>query len=122
MNINFLDYKNKIIQKEIAILLKELNIYKLDLESLIASTPKLKENRIMLIKLAIKCTTEAFILQYIISKKKLPIKKVVLFSLINKNIIIKYEKYILALILIFSNPNLPHIQNYLTNEVGDSID
>lgn len=122
MSIDFLAFKNKKISDEIDIFNNSLSAYELSFENLIDLSPSNEEKRILLIKTAFKCCENLFILKHIETKGFIPVKKVISFTLVSKNIILNNKLYLTALVLLFSNPNLTHLQTFIKNEVGDLSD
>lgn len=129
--LEFIDSKNSLTNyeiqqenlrrsEEIMAFSKELQEYKLTFDVLVDSSPSHKDTKDKLLNLAFNCSKETSITDYIYSNKMLPIKQICLFTGENRKFIEKWRRYILTLILIFSNKEYIYIRSYLNIKVGDS--
>lgn len=104
--------------EEIIAFSKELKQYRLSFEDLVKSSPSHKDTKDKLLNLSLACSNEASILQYIKNSKKLPVKEICLLAGANRKFIEKWRRYILTLILIFSNKEYIYLRSYLNIKVG----
>ena len=89
---------------------------------LVESSPSHKDTKDKLLNLAFICSKERSIVDYIYNNKMLPVKQICLFTGENRKFIEKWRRYIITLILIFSNNEYIYIRSYLNIKVGDSSD
>jgi len=129
--LEFIDTKNSLTNyeiqqenltrsEEIMTFSKELNEYKLSFEVLVEASPTHKDTKNKLLNLAFICSKEADIVDYIYSNKMLPVKQICILTGENRKLIEKWRRYILALILIFSNNDYMYLRSYLNIKVGDN--
>ncbi|MCT8977126.1 RNA polymerase sigma-I factor [Clostridium sp. CX1] len=104
--------------EEIIAFSNELKRYKLSFEDLVKSSPSHKDTKDKLLNLCLACSNEASILEYIKSSKKLPVKEICILAGANRKFIEKWRRYILTLILIFSNKEYIYLRSYLNIKVG----
>ena len=128
---NYIDNKGALIQfqkdqetlrkaEEISMFSKELLKYKLSLNDLVEASPSHIDTRNTLLNIAFKCSKEEHIVNYVTSKKNLPIKEIILLTITNRKILEKWRKYILVLILILSSSEYSYIRSYFNIEVGEN--
>lgn len=131
--IEYVDTKNSLIEfeksleiqrkaEEIALFSRELSLYNISFSDLVESSPSHKDTRDELLNLALLCIKADSILEYIKSKKLLPIKEVLLLGNYKRKFIEKWRRYLLALILIISAEEYPYIKSYLNIKVGEKHD
>lgn len=108
--------------EEIIAFSNELKQYKLSFDVLVESSPSHKDTKDKLLNLAFVCSKETSIVDYIYNNKMLPVKQICLFTGENRKFIEKWRRYIITLILIFSNTEYIYIRSYLNIKVGDSSD
>lgn len=131
--LEYMDAKNSITSyeleqenlkrgEEIIAFNKELQGFSLSFEVLANSSPTHKDTKDNLLNLAFICSKEPSILEYIYKSKMLPIKQICLLTNSNRKLIEKWRRYILALILIFSNEEYSYIRSYLNIKVGENND
>lgn len=129
--LEFIDSKNSLTNyeiqqenlsrnEEIMAFSKELNEFKLSFEVLVDASPSHKDTKDKLLNLAFICSKESTIVDYIYNKKMLPIKEICLLTGENRKLIEKWRRYIIALILIFSNDDYIYLRSYLNIKVGDN--
>lgn len=106
--------------EEIIAFSNELKEYKLSFDVLVESSPSHKDTKDKLLNFAFTCSKEKSILDYIYNYKMLPIKQICIFTGENRKFIEKWRRYILTLILIFSNKEYIYIRSYLNIKVGDN--
>lgn len=106
--------------EEIKLFNDELKKYGLSFDVLAKSSPSHKDTKDNLLNLAFICSNEPSILEYIHKSKMLPVKQICILTNSNRKIIEKWRRYILALILIFSNKEYAYIRSYLNIKVGES--
>lgn len=114
--------ENALRAEEITMLSKELKEFKLDFNTLVDSSPSHSDTRDTLLNLTFTCSRNEDILNYIKTKRLLPIKEISLLTGANKKLLEKWRRYILALILILSSTEYPYIKSYLNIKVGEKND
>jgi RNA polymerase sigma factor len=117
-----LEIENSARLEEIAQLSDELKNYKLDFNILVDSSPSHKDTRNTLLNIAFTCIQNENIINHLKNKKLLPVKEICLLTGANRKMIEKWRRYILSLIIVFSNPEYPYIRSYLNIKVGDNND
>lgn len=105
--------------EEIKLFNDELKKYGLSFEVLAESSPTHRDTRDKLLNLAFNCANQPSILEYVHKYKMLPVKQICLLTNSNRKLIEKWRRYILALILIFSNKEYVYIRSYLNIKVGE---
>lgn len=129
--LEFIDSKNSLTSyeiqqenlkrnEEILAFSNELKEYKLSFEVLVESSPSHKDTKDKLLNLAFICSKETSIVDYMYSNKMLPVKQICLLTGENRKLIEKWRRYILTLILIFSNSEYIYLRSYLNIKVGDN--
>ncbi|MFD3158404.1 RNA polymerase sigma-I factor [Haloimpatiens sp. FM7330] len=130
-NINYIDYKNSMKEfdinfdnekrsEEIALFSKELLKYKINFSTLVENSPKHKDTREKLLNLTIQCLKNEIIMKYVKDKRKLPVKRIVIFTNEKRKFIEKWRKYIIALIIILNSSEYMYIRSYLSIKVGEN--
>lgn len=122
MNQYEIDCENKKRAEEIALFSAELKKYKLEFSSLVTASPSHTDTRNQLLNLALTCSKNEDILQYIKTKHLLPVTQITLLTNAKKKYIEKWRKYILTLILILSSEDYPYIKSYLNIKVGENLE
>jgi len=117
-----LEMENKKRAEEIALFSLELSKYKLSFKELVDSSPSHVDTRNNLLNLAIACSRDNNILDYIKNKRLLPISQIALLTNTKKKYLEKWRRYLLTLILILSTEEYPYIKSYLNIEVGENND
>lgn len=117
-----IDLENQKRAEEIALFSKELSKYKLNFMELVQSSPSHIDTRNNLLNVALACSKNEDILEYIKKKKLLPVSQIVLFTNTKKKYIEKWRRYLLTLILILSTKEYPYIKSYLNIKVGENND
>lgn len=131
--LEYIDAKNSITNyeleqenikrgEEIKIFNDELKKYSLSFEILAESSPSHKDTRDKLLNLAFKCANEPSILEYLHKSKMLPVKQICVLTNCNRKLIEKWRRYILALILIYSNKEYVYMRSYLNIKVGENYE
>ena len=105
--------------EEIAAFSQELSLYKLDFSALVEASPSHRDTRNILLNLVLKCVNEPSIVNYIKEKRLLPVKDITLYAEVNRKLVEKWRRYILALILALASDEYPYIKSYLNIKVGD---
>lgn len=129
--IEYMDVKNSMTNyeleqenikrgEEIKLFDDELKKYGLSFEVLAQSSPTHRDTKDKLLNLAFICASEPSILVYIHKSKMLPVKQICLLTNSNRKLIEKWRRYILALILIFTNKEYVYIRSYLNIKVGEN--
>lgn len=111
--------ENDIRANEILELSKELMKYKLSFSELVNTSPSHYDTRNTLLNLAFKCSKQQSIVDYIVKRKNLPVKEIMLLTAVNRKLIEKWRKYILVLIIIFSSDEYPYIKSYFNIKAGE---
>jgi hypothetical protein len=102
-------------EKQISLMLKELFLYKVIIKDLIGHKPnKIDKNLILNIAYYVLRNTEIF--DKFQKKRQLPFNRITDKAQISKAYLEKWEDYIVAYIIILSNPNYKSIQDYLRIE------
>lgn len=114
--------ENKNRAEEILAFSMELMEYKLSIENLVDSSPSHKDTRNKLLNLAVTCSNEKIITDYINKSKMLPIKQISLLTGAKTKFIESWRKYILVLVLILKNENYIYIKSYLDIKAGEITD
>ena len=117
-----LEMENKKRAEEIALFSLELSKYKLSFKELVDSSPSHVDTRNNLLNLAIACSKDNNILDYIKNKRLLPISQIALLTNTKKKYLEKWRRYLLTLILILSTEEYPYIKSYLNIKVGENND
>lgn len=110
--------EEKIYQKELSILNDLLNYYNLNYIILSKSCPLTKKAKEKALNIAFLCSTQTFLLNLIYEKKYIPLKEISIFTRYDIKFIRRWQNYILMLIIILSNENLPYTRSYLNICVG----
>ncbi|MBM7581951.1 RNA polymerase sigma factor [Caldicoprobacter guelmensis] len=106
-------------RQEIKELSEELNAYGIDFELLVSCSPKHKDTRDALLNIALYCVRDTELLDRIRSKKALPIKELMGKLGINRKMLERWRKYIIALVIILAG-DYPYIKSYLNIKVGEN--
>lgn len=115
-----IETENKKRAEEIALFSQELANYKLSFSALVESSPSHVDTRNNLLNLAIACSKDNNLLDYIKNKKLLPIAQIALLTSTKKKYLEKWRRYLLTLILILSTEEYPYIKSYLNIKVGEN--
>lgn len=114
--------ENNILAQELILLSNELMLFKISINDLLKASPSHIDTRNALLKVAYLSSCEEGIAEYIISKKNLPIKQIMLLTGSKRKYLEKWRKYILALILILSNKEYQYIKSFLNIKVGENYE
>lgn len=121
-NISVLAEKGKEIEvlreKEISLLTKELFLYKVLLKDLVSHFPKNKDRNLIL-NVAYYIIEENDIFDKFERTRQLPLGRLAKETRISRGFLEAWQDYIIAYVLIISNPNFTYIQNYLKVEIND---
>ena len=105
-------------EKQISLMLKELFLYKVIIKDLIGHRPnKMDKNLILNIAYYVIRNTELF--DKFQKKRQLPFNKVAVKAQISKVYLEKWQDYIVAYIIILSNPNYKSIHDYLRIDIRE---
>lgn len=116
---------NNIIQYDIAIEEKldratQINLFKdllsdfnINMADLVKSSPKHKDTREKLIKAAKEISTNKKLLEQLFQKNMLPIKEILLICNISRKSVEEWRKYLISLIIIFSDKRLDAIKDFI---------
>lgn len=105
--------------EEIMILNKELSIFDLTMESLADKCPQNTDSRNIFLNTAVLCSSYENIISYIYEKKHVPVKETIGLTGISKNLMEKYEGYLILLIILFSSDEYLYIKSYLNIKVEE---
>lgn len=108
------------LQNDIQLLVNELKTFNISFDKLNISSPKDLNNRNTLLNISSLCLRETFILNYLKKTKKLPIKRLSLFTDRDRSILFKYNDYIIFLMLILIKDNFLSLKLYLNIKVDDN--
>lgn len=97
-----------------------LSLYDISLDDLVKQSPKHSDTRETLAKIASKICERKDFLEYLKSKKALPVKELVQNLNISRKTIERHRKYIIALVIIISEdlPILKQYIKYINSESG----
>jgi len=110
--------ENEFRADEINLFSKELLKYKINFDTLINLSPSHKDTRNNLLNVAFLCAREESILDHLKTKKRLPIKEIIILTASNRKLIEKWRIYIISLILILINPEYVYLKSYLNIKEG----
>ncbi|MGE5628956.1 MAG: sigma factor [Solirubrobacterales bacterium] len=113
-----MEIDNKALAEEIREFTLEIESYKLNLEKIIDSAPTHSDTKNNLLNIAFKCSGEKAVTEYIHKYKMLPVKQIALLTQSKIKLIERWRKYLLVLILIFTNENYIYIKSYLDIKAG----
>lgn len=108
----------KLREKQIAIFLKELLLFKVLLKDLVGHSPSYK-NKTVILNLAYYMIEDTEMLERIFEKKELPLRKLERETRASRAFLEIWQDYILAYIIILSNPNYKYIQDFLKVELKE---
>ncbi|PRR82702.1 anti-sigma factor domain-containing protein [Clostridium vincentii] len=108
----------KLREKQIAIFLKELLLFKVLLKDLVGHSPSYK-NKTVILNLAYYIIEDTEMLERIFKKKELPLRKLERETRASRAFLEIWQDYILAYIIILSNPNYKYIQDFLKIELKE---
>lgn len=87
--------------------------FKIDISDLVKNSPKHKDTREKLINTAIEISKAESIVNQLFKNKLLPIKEIQLLTGISRRMLEEWRKYIIALIIIFSDKRLESIKDFI---------
>jgi len=108
----------KLREKQISILLKELFLFKVLLKDLVGHSPSYRDKTLIL-NIAYYIIEETEIFEKLFKKRELPFGKLGHETGASRAFLEIWQDYILAYVIILSNPNYRHIQDYLRVELKD---
>ena len=115
-----LEKENRSRAEEIAEFSRELIKYKINFDDLVNSSPRHRDTRNNVLGIVLKICNNREISNYILNNKRLPVKKVCLYTGFSKKFVDKWRKYIIALFIIFNSEKFLYIKSYLNIKVGES--
>ncbi len=107
-------------KEDIELLKNELKEYNISLKKLFLAAPKTLDDRNLLLDIATLCLRESFIINYLRRTKKLPFKRISLFSDAEIDTLKKYNNYIIFLILVLIKDTFLSFKSYLNIKVGEN--
>lgn len=115
---NTLQYENNIDERldraeQINIFKNILSGFNLNMGDLVKNSPKHKDTREKLINTAKEIAERNDIVSHLLKSKLLPIKEILLFTDISRRMLEEWRKYIIALIIIFSDKRLDSIRDFI---------
>jgi len=108
----------KIREKQISIFLKELFLFKVLLKDLVGHSPSYK-NKTVILNIAYYIIEDTEILERIFEKRELPFGKLGRETRASRAFLEIWQDYILAYVIILSNPNYRYIQDFLKVELKE---
>lgn len=113
-----LQYENNIDEKldraeQISIFKDILMQFNINMGDLVKSSPKHRDTREKLINTAMEISKRKNIVNQLLKSKLLPIKEIQLFVDISRRMLEEWRKYIIALIIIFSDGRLDSIKDFI---------
>lgn len=110
-----LENERKARKEEIKIYQQKLQEYHLSFAELVSISPKHKKTRESLIKAALILVNEKNLVAYLQRTKRLPVKELTLLTGLNRKVIERGRKYIIAITLLFLEPELIYLRNFIEN-------
>lgn len=111
------DFESENRKLEMLSFVSLLSIYNISLADLVKQSPKHSDTRKISAKIAHKICESKILLEYLKSKKTLPVKELVHNLNISRKTIERHRKYIIALVIIISE-DLPMLKQYIYSESG----
>lgn len=90
--------------------LKKFNINMLDL---VKNSPKHKDTRQNLLKLALNISRQDDIIKILFKKRLLPIKEIINSSNVSRKFVEEWRRYIIALVIIFNDKRLESLRDFI---------
>nr|WP_244262585.1 RNA polymerase sigma factor SigI [Thermoanaerobacter siderophilus] len=109
------DYEAENRKLEMISFVNLLSLYNITLDDLVKQSPKHADTRKIATKIAYTICENRGLLEYLKSKKNLPIKDLVNILKVSRKTIEKHRKYIIALVIIISE-DLPLLKQYISPE------
>nr|WP_244262269.1 RNA polymerase sigma factor SigI [Thermoanaerobacter wiegelii] len=109
------DYEAENRKLEMISFVNLLSLYNITLDDLVKQSPKHADTRKIATKIAYTIFENRGLLEYLKSKKNLPIKDLVNILKVSRKTIEKHRKYIIALVIIISE-DLPLLKQYISPE------
>lgn len=115
---NTLKYENNIDERldraeQIIIFKNILSGFNLNMGDLVKSSPKHRDTREKLINTAREVSKRNDIVNNLLKSKLLPIKEILLITDVSRRMLEEWRKYIIALIIIFSDKRLDSIKDFI---------
>ena len=108
----------KLREKQIAIFLKELFLFKVLLKDLVGHSPSYK-NKTVILNIAYYMIEDTEIFEKLFQKRELPLRKLEKETGASRAFLEIWQDYILAYVIILSNPNYRYIQDFLKVELKE---
>jgi RNA polymerase sigma factor len=113
-----LQYENNIDERldrthQIIIFKDILKQFDINMGDLANNSPKHKDTREKLINTAIEVSIRNDIVSKLLKNKLLPIKEILLFADVSRRMLEEWRKYIISLIIIFSDKRLDSIKDFI---------
>lgn len=109
------DRANNLREKQISLMVKELFLYKVLVKDLVTHEPK-PWDRNLILNISFFIISDIDIFERFQKKRELPFNRIVDKTNISRVFLDKWQDYIVAYIIILSNPNYKLIQDYLRIE------
>lgn len=109
---------NKVREQQMALIIDELYSYGVFLKDLVGHTPSYL-NRNIILNVAYYIIEEYELYEYIKTNKVLPYNKLSKRTKLSRGFLENWQDYILAYLLILSNPNYKYIQEYVNVELNE---
>lgn len=108
-------------KEEINLLIEQLREYGISFNKLLNSSPKTLADRNTFLNVAALCLKDSFIMDYLKRTKKLPLKRISIFSELNIDLLKKHNYYIIFLVLVLIKDTFLFFKSYLHIRVGDDF-
>lgn len=106
---------------EVSLFTKELFLYKVLLRDLIGHFPTQKDRNLIL-NIAYYIVEESELFEKIEERRELPLGRIAKKTKISRGFLEIWQDYIIAYMLIISNPNFTYIQDYIKIEINEDND
>jgi RNA polymerase sigma factor len=115
---NTLQYESNIDEKldraaQIRVFKDVLDQFNINMADLTSNSPKHKDTRKRLMDLALDISSRNEIVSQLLKNKLLPIKDILQFADVSRKLLEEWRKYIIALIIIFSDRRLESIKDFI---------
>lgn len=107
--------------KEVSLFTKELFLYKVLLRDLVSHFPTQKDRNLIL-NIAYYIVDEIEIFNKFEQRRELPLGKLSKATKISRSFLELWQDYIIAYVLIISNPNFTYMQDYIKVEVAENAE
>ncbi|MBD7911925.1 MULTISPECIES: anti-sigma factor domain-containing protein [Clostridium] len=119
-----LDIGEKVInlrEKQISLMIKELFLFKVFMKDLVSHFPSYKDRNLIL-NIAYYIIEDVELFEKFMERRELSFSKLAKATQVSRGFIEIWQDYIIAYVIIFSNPNYKYIQEALKVEVSSEFD